>query len=449
MRTVLLVEDHAESRSSLAFVLAREGYRVVEAANGRSALAAARREQLHGLLLDLKLPDMDGFAVLRAIHGISPGLPTLVMTGFGSVDAAVDAMKLGATDFLTKPLQIDQVLSQLRQIITDAQHLGAVTTPPSEAAAEMARLGIIGRSGPMLALFEQIKRAAPHASTVLVLGESGTGKELVARALHALGSRPQGTFVAVNCANLSENILESELFGHERGAFTSADRQKLGVMELADKGSLFLDEINAMGLDAQAKLLRALERREFRRVGGNRKVKVDVVVIAASNIDLDQWVRDGRFRADLYYRLKVISLVVPPLRERREAIPILAESFLRAIGQQTGLPPKRLAPEAAHVLQHYDWPGNVRELKNAMESLALMCPRVVIEPDDLPRAMRGARSAEIRVSVGMRMEDVEKEVILRNLETYPTMKDAARALGMGLRTLHEKVKRYGLKRTRG
>jgi transcriptional regulator with PAS, ATPase and Fis domain len=283
---------------------------------------------------------------------------------------------------------------------------------------------------------------------VLIVGESGTGKELIARARHALGPRADGPFVAVNCASLSEPLLESELFGHEKGAFTGADRAKPGVMELADQGTLFLDEVNEMGPGVQAKLLRVLERREFRRVGGTRKITVDLNLVAATNTSLERCVASGRFREDLYYRLKVVTITVPPLRERREAIPILAQRFLAAVAEQTGIPAKRLTPEALACLERHDWPGNIRELRNCMESLTLMVPRPVIDVPDLPPAVRGAGSTEIRLSVGMRMEDVEREVIRRNLESYPTIKDTARALGIGLRTLHEKLVRYGLRRPR-
>ncbi len=448
MRSILLVEDHAESRASLAYMLEKSGYHVHAVSNGRSAIAVARRETLHGLILDLKLPDMDGLSVLQAVLDISPALPAIVVTGYATVDVAVEAMKNGAADFISKPIQVDALLKLLSKNIEQAGERGVLPTPRSEAAAQMERLGIIGHSRPMLELFDLLKRVAPHQSTVLVIGESGTGKELVARALHALGPRASGPFVAVNCATLSEQILESELFGHEKGAFTSADRTKQGVMEVADHGTLFLDEVNEMGPAVQAKLLRALERREFRRVGGTQKISVDLNVVAACNVDLESWVAGGKFREDLFYRLQVVTIAVPPLRDRREAIPVFAERFLVDVARQAGLPVKRLSPEALAQLARYNWPGNVRELRNLMESLSLMVPRAVLELEDLPPGIRGATSNEIRLQVGMRMEDVEREVIRRNLESFATIKDTARALGIGLRTLHEKIQRYGLRRTR-
>jgi DNA-binding NtrC family response regulator len=448
VRAILLVEDHAESRASLAYMLGKSGYRVHEAANGRAALAIARREKLHGLVLDLKLPDMDGLSVLDAVLALAPGLPAVVVTGYATVDTAVEAMKRGAADFISKPIEVDGLIAILGKHVAQAGERGALSTPPSEAAAEMERLGMIGHSRAILDRFDVLKRIAPHHSTVLIVGESGTGKELFARALHALGPRASGPFVAINCATLSEQLLESELFGHQKGAFTSADRVKEGVMEAADQGTLFLDEVNEMGLGVQAKLLRALERREFRRVGGTKKISVDLNLVAATNRDLEELVAGGKFREDLYYRLKVVTLAIPPLRDRREAIPILAERFLAEVARHAGIPPKRLTAEALQQLSRHDWPGNVRELRNCMESLTLMVPNQVVAVEDLPPAIRGAASTEIRLQVGMRMEDVEREVIRRNLDTYPTIKDTARVLGIGLRTLHEKIQKYGLRRPR-
>jgi two-component system response regulator HydG len=447
-RSILLVEDHAESRAGLAYVLEKRGEVVHQAANGRAALAVARRERLHALILDLKLPDMDGLSVLEAVLGEAPGLPAIVVTGFGSIDAAVEAMKRGASDFLTKPIQVDNLLSTLDRTIDRAGASGAVSTPPSAASAEMQKLGIVGESRAMQELFDTLKRVAPYDSTVLILGESGTGKELIARALHTLGQHPAGPFVAINCATLSDQILESELFGHEKGAFTSADRPKPGVMETADGGTLLLDEVNEMGLGCQAKLLRAIERREFRRVGGTRKIKVNLRVVAASNVSLEDSVAAGRFRLDLYHRLKVLSLEVPPLRDRKEAIPVLAQRFLHEVTRQAHLPAKRLTPEALAQLSRYEWPGNVRELRNVMESVALIGPKGTIDAEDLPANIRKVGAGAFQIAVGTTLDAAEKEIIQRTLDAYPTVKEAARVLGIGLRTLHSKIRRYGLRRRR-
>jgi len=445
-RSILLVEDHAESRTSLAYVLEKRGEVVHQAKNGRTAVAVARRERLHALILDLKLPDMDGLSVLEAVLAEAPGLPAIVVTGFGTIDSAVEAMKLGASDFVSKPLQVDNLLSILDRCIERAGADGAVSTPPSVASAEMLKLGIVGESRAMQGLFDTLKRVAPYDSTVLILGESGTGKELVARALHTLGPRASGPFVPVNCATLSDPILESELFGHERGAFTSADRPKPGVMETADGGTLFLDEVSEMGLRCQAKLLRAIERREFRRVGGTRKIKVNLRVVAASNVNMEESVTAGRFRPDLYYRLKVLSLEVPPLRDRKEAIPVLAQRLLDDATRNAHLPAKRLTPEALAQLARYEWPGNVRELRNVMESAALIGPKRTIDAEDLPAGIRKVGAGVVQITVGTTLDEVEKEVIRHTLDAYPTVTESARVLGIGLRTLHSKIRRYGLRR---
>jgi DNA-binding NtrC family response regulator len=444
-RSILLVEDHAESRASLAYVLEKRGEVVHQASNGRSALTVARRERLHALILDLKLPDMEGLSVLEAVLAEAPGLPAIVVTGFGTIDSAVEAMKRGAADFLTKPIQVDSLLSILDRCMERAGASGAVSTPPTVAAAEMQKLGIVGESRAMQELFDALKRAVPHDSTVLIVGESGTGKELIARALHTLGPRAAGPFVAINCATLSDQILESELFGHERGAFTSADRAKPGVMETAHGGTLFLDELNEMGLGCQAKLLRAIERREFRRVGGTRKIKVNLRVVAASNVNLEDCVATGRFRPDLYYRLKVLSLEVPSLRDRKEAIPVLAQRFLDDVTAKAHMPVRRLTPEALAQLARYEWPGNVRELRNVMESVALMGPKAKIDVKDLPANVRKVGEGAIHVTVGTRLDDAERDIIQKTLDSYPTVKESARVLGIGLRTLHSKIRRYGLR----
>ena len=447
--SVLLVEDHAESRKGLALALERSGYAVHQVATGKAALAAARRRQFQAAIVDLRLPDMDGLSVLAALLAHQPGLPVIVVTGYASVDSAVEAMKRGATDFLTKPVRLDDLLRLLQRAIDRAMSRGAVSPPASALAEEMESLGILGGSTLMRDFFKRVKRLAPHYRTVLIQGESGTGKELVARALHTLGPGPGRPFIAVNCATLSETLLESELFGHERGAFTSADSAKAGMMETAHTGSLFLDEVNEMGLACQAKLLRALERREFRRLGGTRKIKVDLRVIGASNAKLEEWVAAKRFREDLYYRLKVVSITVPPLRDRQEAIPQLAQRFLDDVALTTGLPSRRLTSSALQQLTRYAWPGNVRELKNAMESLALMSSGPTIDVDDLPANLRGASDAAIEIPIGTPLHEAERRIIARTVENCSTVKEAARVLGIGLRTLHTKIRQYGLRRSAG
>ena len=305
---------------------------------------------------------------------------------------------------------------------------------------------ILYRSPEMRSVMATVNLIAQSDVSVLLLGESGSGKEVIARAIHELSARSAGPFVPINCASLSGDILENELFGHERGAFTSADEQKQGLFELADGGTLFLDEINEMALVVQPKLLRVLERREFRRVGGTKKIKVDLRIIAAANVDLDTEVRMHRFREDLYYRLKVVTLVMPPLRERREDIPELARYFLCRLRRNGGQPAGFSEPALAR-LRNYAWPGNVRELKNVVESLLVMTSREVVDVQDLPPNIRASTiPSELVIKVGMTMVEIEREILRRYLEAYPTKKAAAKALGIGLRTLHAKVKQHRLNR---
>jgi DNA-binding NtrC family response regulator len=307
---------------------------------------------------------------------------------------------------------------------------------------------ILGGSLAMTAIREAVARAAATTFPVLIEGESGTGKELVARALHRLSPRRDRSFQAINCAALTDELVEAELFGHARGAFTGAIGTRVGLFEQAHGGTLFLDEVSEMGLGCQAKLLRAIERREFRRVGGTRKIKVNLRVVAASNVSLEDSVAAHRFRPDLYYRLKVLSLRVPPLRERREVIPVLAQRLLDEVARNAHVPPKRLTTEATAQLERYDWPGNVRELRNVMESAALIGPKGTIAVEDLPANVRGVEAGVIQVAVGTRLDEVERKVIQRTLDSYPTVKETARVLGIGLRTLHSKIRRYRLRSRR-
>jgi DNA-binding NtrC family response regulator len=322
---------------------------------------------------------------------------------------------------------------------------------PEEQTVATLRVGtdeILYRSPAMRSVMATVNLIAQSDVNVLLLGESGSGKEVIARAIHALSARSGGPFVPINCASLSSEILENELFGHERGAFTSADAQKRGLFELADGGTLLLDEINEMGVHVQPKLLRVLERREFRRVGGTTKIKVDLRIITAANVDLDAEVRMRRFREDLYYRLKVVTLVMPPLRERREDVPELARHFLRLLRRHRDRPAD-FSARALDRLQHYAWPGNVRELKNVVESLVVMTDREVVDVQDLPSNIRAsATPSELVIRVGMTMAEIEREILRRYLAAYPTKKAAAQALRIGLRTLHAKVKRHQLNRPR-
>ncbi len=443
---VLLATSRNDRRASLARALVGAGYAVKEAATGKSVLAAVRHEQLHGAILDLHLPDMNGLAVLEALLDHAPGLPVVVLAAEATVELAVAAMKRGAADCLAWPQRSEDFVRVLDAAIAHARRDGRLRPAPAPLAEEMERFGILGGSALMREVFESVKRIAPHYRTVLIQGESGVGKELVARSLHALGPGPERPFVAVNCATLSEARLESEIFGQEAGASSDGDGPTVGMMEAAHTGTLFLDAVNEMGLSCQAKLLRAVERHEFRRVGGAKKLRVDLRVIGAANADLQELVAARRFRGDLFYRLQVLRIEVPPLRERREAVPMLVDRFLRDIARGAGLPPKRLTPAAMKTLYRYDWPGNVRELKNVLESLTLMASGQTLGVEHLPPAVRGRPSAAISIPVGTSLSEAERRLIQATLESQGTLKEAARVLGIGLRTIHTKLAQYGIRR---
>jgi transcriptional regulator with PAS, ATPase and Fis domain len=316
-----------------------------------------------------------------------------------------------------------------------------------EASAQAVQFQnvVIGVSRSMRELFSLVERVAPYGGNVLICGESGSGKEIIAREIHRLSPRRDHPFVPVNCASVSDELLENELFGHERGAFTGANERKIGVFETANDGTLFLDEINEMGLRSQAKLLRALERKEFRRLGGTKKVRTNLRLISATNVDLEEEVGTRRFREDLYYRIKVVTLIVPPLRERKDDIPYLIQAFLTELERTSGKSNLKITPEASARLQRYPWPGNVRELKNIVESMVLMAEGNTLDVDNLPQNIHsGVNAKEIKFPVGVTMEEAEREIIRRYLEYFPTKKQAAHALRIGLRTLHHKVKKFGL-----
>lgn len=440
---MLLIDDYLESRRNLAKVLMAHRFSVVEVETGASPIDALRRSRIQAAIVDTRLTSPGGLSILTALLREQPGLPVIVVAADGTMDSAVRAMKAGARDVFAKPLPISRLLAELSECARRAESSGRVPAPASRATREMEKLNIIGHSRAMLELFDTIKRIAPRASRILITGESGTGKELVARALHDLGARSAGPFIAINCATLSDQILESELFGHERGAFTSADQLKMGVMEVAHGGTLFLDEINEMGAACQAKMLRVLESKEFRRVGGTKKIKVDFNLIAATNADLERWVAEGRFRSDLYYRLKVVTLEVPALRNRKEAIPVLAARFLADIARDLDAEPKTLTADALAALERYHWPGNVRELHNCIEGVTLTARRAVVDVTDLPAAIRGAGPTEIRIAVGTRLEDAERELLRHTLQACASIKEAAATLGIGERTVYTKMKAFG------
>jgi len=448
---IVVIEDDESNRRTLTLALGRAGYLVSTFAEAQPALDFLRQHRDVALIItDLKLPGIDGFGVLQAGRAIDPDVGLLMITGHGSVEAAVEAMKRGADDFLTKPVDLSE-LRQRTAAILEKRHLARRVDELESRLAE--RFKIIGQSRPMQALFRQMELVAPARASVLIVGESGTGKELVANALHEHSPRRAQRFLPINCAAIPADILESELFGHERGAFTGAAARRAGKFELADGGTLFLDEIGELPLDMQAKLLRVIEQQEFMRVGGTETIKVDVRLIAATNADLEAAVVEGRFRGDLFYRLKVVTLRIPPLRERPEDIPLLLRHFLAVYGRENGREDLRFDSDVLRHLVRGRWDGNVRELRNLVESLAVLSPEPLIRLEDLPPEYRregplpaGRPAALVPEPSGARgrtMEEIERQAILEALErTGGNRTQAASLLGIGLRTLQRKLKEY-------
>jgi DNA-binding NtrC family response regulator len=407
---------------------------------------------------------MDGFGVLGAVREIDPDVGVLMITGHGSVESAVDAMKQGADDYLTKPVDLYVLRNRAKAIVEKRQLARRVDELESRLGEKFSKL--IGRSKAMEALFRQMELVAPTRSNVLIIGESGTGKELVANALHEHSPRREHRFLPINCAAIPAEILESELFGHERGSFTGATGRKVGKFELADRGTLFLDEIGELPLEMQVKLLRVLEQREFMRVGGTETIRVDIRLIAATNQELEEMVNQGKFRADLYYRLKVVTLRIPPLRERRDDIPLLANHFLQTIARENGRNEMRFSADAMRALVAAPWEGHVRELRNTIESLVILIARDEITASDLPSEYLGGAGLQPSgaprapdgpgfaappsgppgpLPPGLTMEEIERRAILDALErTGGNRTQAAEMLGIGLRTLQRKLKEYRL-----
>ena len=443
---ILLIEDDEANRRSYTRALTRIGHEVHAFAEGGDAIEfLGRHRDVTLVITDLMLPDMDGFKVLAEVRALDADLPVLMITGHGSVESAVDAMKLGADDYLTKPVDL-LVLRKRVTAITEKRQLERRVDELERRLGEKFR--IVGNSESMDGLFRQIELVAPTRSNVLIVGDSGTGKELVAHAIHENSPRSDRRFLPINCAAIPAEILESELFGHERGAFTGATARKVGKFELASHGTLFLDEIGELPLEMQVKLLRVLEQREFMRVGGTDTIKVDIRLLAATNQDLEKMVEDGRFRSDLYYRLKVVTLRIPPLKERREDIPLLADHFLKSFCRENGREEMRISSAAMQALAAAPWEGNVRELKNLVESLVVLTAHDEIGVDDLPEEYRAGAGETPVEPVGQEgevvpMDELERRAILKALEkTGGNRTQAAELLGIGLRTLQRKLKEY-------
>jgi two-component system, NtrC family, response regulator HydG len=457
VRRILVVEDQQTLREAVVEVLGSLGYGVEGAASAAEAKAAFEREPAGLVLTDLRLESPEGgLEVLRFVRGRSPRSEVLLMTAFATVDAAVEAMRAGAFDFLVKPFSMAQLTEKVLRVISVLDERDMLNREREQADLLRREVDdifdegrIVGRSAPMLGLLRQVEKVAASPSSVLILGESGTGKEVVARAIHRRSRRSGGAFVKVNCGALAEGLLESELFGHEKGAFTGAVRRKRGRFELADGGSILLDEIAEISPALQVKLLRVLQEHSFERVGGEVTLTVDVRVLAATNRDLRAETAAGRFREDLFYRLFVIPLHVPALRERREDIPLLAEHFIGRLCREMGHPLVSLSEEALNLLRVYDWPGNVRELENIIERAIVLCEGDLITPADLPFELPGARSSN-RAATGFpplreAVEELERRMIGRAMESAGGVKtEAARLLDLRPSVLYYKLEKYGL-----
>jgi len=445
---ILIVDDEQGIRRSLSGLLSDEGFETSGAADGEQALAALREESPNLVLLDIAMPGRDGIAVLEELRRDWPQLPVVMMSGHGTIETAVRATQLGAFDFIEKPLSFEKLLLTIRNAL-EAQRL-ADENRALRAQMLHAR-ELIGEAPVMKKLKEQILQAAPTNGWVLISGENGTGKELVAKQLHVHSARNTGRFVEVNCAAIPEELIESELFGHEKGAFTGAIARKQGRFELAHGGTIFLDEIADMSLRTQAKILRILQEHKFERVGGSETIEVDVRVIAATNKDLEQEMRAGNFREDLYYRLNVIPFRIAPLRERRGDIPALVAAFVGEFCAESGARPKRVASPALRLMADYAWPGNVRELRNLMERLVLMTPGLCIEAADLPpEIVGGARPAPASAaSLDHARKEFERSFLAARLAEHGwNISRTAEAIGIARESLSRKLRQFGIRASR-
>jgi two-component system response regulator HydG len=449
--SVLVVDDDAAHRTMLRTLISGWEYDVSEADDGSSAIELVREKPFDLILMDIRMIKVSGLEALSEIKSFNPSIPIVIMTAYSSVETAVEALKSGAYDYLTKPLDFDELRLTMERAMDHLQLKEENRRLKETLGSRFDRHNIIGQSPAMNRLLETVAQVAPSEATVLITGDSGTGKELIAGAIHYNSQRKVGSFVKMNCAAVTETLLESELFGHEKGSFTGATRRKEGKFVQADGGSLFLDEIGEMSLSMQVKFLRALQEREITRVGGEDVIKVDVRVIAATNKDLKEAIAQGSFREDLYYRLDVVALKVPPLKDRKEDIPLLAQHFLENFAEKNHKPVKGFTPQAMDSLLKYGWPGNVRELMNAIERAVVLSRGTYLDSLDLPFTTDEDAAVDPSIGSGainpanLPLEEVEKATILQTLESAGGNKsEAARRLGITRKTLHKKLKKYGL-----
>jgi DNA-binding NtrC family response regulator len=468
--SILVVDDESEIREGLELLLKTEGYQVAMADTGQTGLTRLEERPYDLLLLDVSLPDRNGLEMLKDIRLHDPHLPIVLITAYGSIEMARAAFKNGAMDYITKPWSNDELLAQVAQAV-EARKLRDENVQLKRALKQRFNFhNIIGKADKMLTLFDLISQVAPSRSTVLISGESGTGKELIAKAIHSASTRADKAFVPVNTGSIPVDLLESQLFGHVKGAFTSASSSKKGLFEVADQGTIFFDEIATVSHETQAKLLRVIQEREFMRLGGTEQIKVDVRIVAASNVDLLSLVKEGRFREDLYHRLNVIHLSLPPLRERREDVPLLLAHFMERFCQENNKPLRQFTPGAMKLLMDYDWPGNVRELENVVERTVVLSTQERVDVELLPESVRskeivrgvrlqlseflpplpgepGSRTAadHPNPSLFQIIDEVERRVIIDMLErTNWNQTEAAERFLIPLSTLNQKIKRLGI-----
>jgi DNA-binding NtrC family response regulator len=444
---VLIVDDEESSRTGLTQLLSSWGYETLSALDGKDALERAGAFRPGVIITDLIMPGLDGLELLRSVQKELPAVSVIVLTGHATIETAVSAMKEGAYDYVTKPIDLTRLRVLLEKAVEKAEAVREVTLLRRELRQSRGFDSLVGSSPPMREVVQQIELAAPTSAPVLIVGESGTGKELVARTIHERSPRGRGPFVAVNCSAVPDSLLESELFGHEKGAFTGAIDRRVGYFELADRGTILLDEIAEMSPALQAKYLRILQDGVFRRIGGTAEVRVDVRVLAATNKDPLKMIQEGRFREDLYYRLNVFTIAVPALRQRKEDIPALVEAFIAEFNARYGRQVKTVDDAALRALNRHSWPGNVRELRNAVERAVVACDGDVIRASLLPFGPPVAAASErpdaVVVPVGTTVEQAERELILRTFESAGRNKTrAAEILGISLKTLHNKLNRY-------
>ena len=442
---LLVVDDEKNIREGLAASLEMDGYQVETAADGDAAFRRFRKGDIDLLITDLRMPGLSGEELLKRVDAETPGIPVIVLTGHGTVENAVEAMRNGAYDFLTKPVDLGHLSLLVKRALQSRELLLKHRRLEEELERQKGFTAMIGASAPMRQVFDTINRAAPSRASILITGESGVGKELVADAIHDLSPRKGKPLIKVHCAALAASILESELFGHEKGSFTGAVSRARGRFELAHEGTLFLDEIGEIDQNIQIKLLRVLQERKFERVGGEETLEVDVRLVTATNKDLKEEIEKGNFREDLYYRLNVVNIHVPPLRERKDDLPLLITAFLREFAEENGKRLEGIDDKARSALYAYDWPGNVRELRNCMESAVVMTRGPVISAEDLPPTVRAQNDAGwIRIPLGSTLEEAERIVIRDTLSAHKGNKSkAAEALAMGRKTLHRKLAEWG------